>query len=182
MFVTTYRTVYLCQRLSDQKQVIIKQIPVEQMTKEERQVALNEAKVLAMLDHPNIIEYYENFLEDKALMIVMEYAEGRLVLCQWRYSRRGGRGQIAPPGKKIGGPWREGKKEEAKKRRKEWKNTEWTPLQPHISIFHPHLHSCINYSITVNEFISLGKNLLPPATQPTTTVMSCTLHPDLVSA
>ena len=71
------RIVYLCQRLTDKKSVIIKQIPVEQMTKDERQVALNEVKVLAMLDHPNIIEYYENFLEDKALMIVMEYAQGK---------------------------------------------------------------------------------------------------------
>ncbi|XP_038075513.1 serine/threonine-protein kinase Nek8-like [Patiria miniata] len=71
-----YGTVYLCRRLSDQKLVIIKQIPVEQMTGEERQVAVNESKVLAMLDHPNIIKYYENFLEDKALSIVMEYAEG----------------------------------------------------------------------------------------------------------
>ena len=72
-------TVYLSIRLSDMKDVIIKQIPVEQMTKEERQVALNEAKVLAMLDHPNIIKYYENYLEDKALMIVMEYAQGGTV-------------------------------------------------------------------------------------------------------
>lgn len=46
------------------------------MTKEERQAALNEVIVLSMLSHPNIIEYYENFLEDKALMIVMEYAQG----------------------------------------------------------------------------------------------------------
>ena len=73
-----YRTVYLCRRLADKKPVIIKQIPVEQMTKDERQAALNEVKVLSMLDHPNIIEYYENFLEDKALMIVMEYAPGLL--------------------------------------------------------------------------------------------------------
>lgn len=70
------RTVHLCCRLSDKKLVIIKQIPVEQMTKEERQAALNEVKVLSMLHHLNIIEYYENFLEDKALMIVMEYAQG----------------------------------------------------------------------------------------------------------
>ena len=42
------------------------------------QAALNEVKVLAMLSHPNIIEYYQNFLEDKALMIVMEYAEGAI--------------------------------------------------------------------------------------------------------
>ena len=67
---------HLCQRLSDKKLLIIKQIPVEQMTKEERLAALNEVKVLSMLDHPNIIQYYENFLEDKALMIVMEYAPG----------------------------------------------------------------------------------------------------------
>ena len=77
LFLSLRRTVYLCRRLSDQKLIIIKQIPVEQMTREERQVAVNEAKVLAMLDHPNIIEYYENFLEDKALSIVMEYAEGK---------------------------------------------------------------------------------------------------------
>ncbi|KAK3585259.1 hypothetical protein CHS0354_006307 [Potamilus streckersoni] len=75
-----YGTVHLCRRLSDKKYVIIKQIPVEQMTKEERQAALNEVKVLSMLSHPNIIEYYENFLEDKALMIVMEYAEGGTLL------------------------------------------------------------------------------------------------------
>lgn len=68
--------VFLCQRLADKKLVIIKQIPLEQLTTEERQAALNEVKVLSMLNHPNIIRYYENFLEDKALMIVMEYAEG----------------------------------------------------------------------------------------------------------
>ncbi|RUS85141.1 hypothetical protein EGW08_007105 [Elysia chlorotica] len=75
-----YGTVHLCIRLSDKKQVIIKQIPVEQMTKDERQAALNEVKVLSMLHHPNIIQYYENFLEDKALMIVMEYAQGGTLL------------------------------------------------------------------------------------------------------
>ena len=78
IFYLIYRTVYLSRRLADKKLVIIKQIPVEQMTKEERQTALNEVKVLAMLDHINIIEYYENFLEDKALMIVMEYAPGEI--------------------------------------------------------------------------------------------------------
>ena len=46
------------------------------MTKEERLAAVNEVKVLSMMNHPYIIEYYENFLEDKALMIVMEYAQG----------------------------------------------------------------------------------------------------------
>ena len=29
-----------------------------------------------MLHHPNIVAYFDSFVEDKALMIVMEYAEG----------------------------------------------------------------------------------------------------------
>ncbi|XP_033115096.1 serine/threonine-protein kinase Nek8-like [Anneissia japonica] len=77
-----FGTVHLCRRLTDKKLVIVKQIPVEQMTREERQAALNEVKVLSMLDHPNIIEYYENYLEGTALMIVMEYAEGG-TLCEY---------------------------------------------------------------------------------------------------
>ncbi|EDO46185.1 predicted protein [Nematostella vectensis] len=71
-----YGTVYLCRRLVDNFLVIIKQIPVEEMTKEERQSALNEVKVLSMFQHPNIIRYYDSFVQEKALMIVMEYAQG----------------------------------------------------------------------------------------------------------
>lgn len=70
------RTVYLCRRIEDNNLVIIKQIPIEEMTREERQAALNEVKVLSMLSHPNIIAYFDSFLEDKALMIAMEYAQG----------------------------------------------------------------------------------------------------------
>ena len=68
-----YGTVYLCRRNSDGCHVIIKQIPVEEMSKEERVAAKNEVQVLSMLKHPNIIAYLESFVEEKALMIVMEY-------------------------------------------------------------------------------------------------------------
>ena len=71
-----YGTVHLYRRRADGASVVIKQIRVEEMTKEERQAALNEVNVLSMLHHPNIIQYYDNFVEDKALMIVMEYAPG----------------------------------------------------------------------------------------------------------
>ncbi|XP_068720609.1 serine/threonine-protein kinase Nek8-like [Montipora capricornis] len=74
-----YGTVYLCRRISDGCLFIIKQIPVEEMSKEERQAAMNEVKVLAMLKHPNIIAYFDSFFEEKALMIVMEYAQGGTV-------------------------------------------------------------------------------------------------------
>lgn len=53
---------------------------MEQMSRDERLAAQNECQVLKLLSHPNIIEYYENFLEDKALMIAMEYAPGTLTV------------------------------------------------------------------------------------------------------
>ncbi|CAN9510879.1 unnamed protein product [Ophioblennius macclurei] len=68
--------VHLCRRRGDGALVILKEIPVEQMSRDERLAAQNECQVLKLLNHPNIIEYYENFLEDKALMIAMEYAPG----------------------------------------------------------------------------------------------------------
>ncbi|GFY48916.1 hypothetical protein TNIN_248632 [Trichonephila inaurata madagascariensis] len=71
-----FGTVYLCKQKSDSKLVITKEIPVDQMTVEERQVSMNEAKVLAMLDHPNVVAYFESFLEDKTMIIVMEYVQG----------------------------------------------------------------------------------------------------------
>ena len=40
------------------------------------QATLNEVRVLAMLRHPHIIQYYDSFLHESAMMIVMEYAAG----------------------------------------------------------------------------------------------------------
>ena len=48
--------------------MILKQIPVDMMSTADRQSILNEIKVLSMLNHPNVIEYYENFLQDKAMV------------------------------------------------------------------------------------------------------------------
>lgn len=49
---------------------------MEEMTAEERNSTLNEVKILKVLHHPNIIQYSENFIENNALMIAMEYAQG----------------------------------------------------------------------------------------------------------
>ena len=56
--------------------MVIKQIPVDDLRTEERMATTNEVKVLSMLKHPNIIAYYDNFVDEKSLMIVMEYAPG----------------------------------------------------------------------------------------------------------
>ncbi|CAL4160779.1 unnamed protein product, partial [Meganyctiphanes norvegica] len=71
-----FGNVYLYNRLTDKKQVVIKQIPIESVSKDESQITKNEVRVLAMLKHPNIIEYYDNHIENMAMMIVMEYAPG----------------------------------------------------------------------------------------------------------
>ena len=49
------------------------------MTVDERLAAVNEVTIVKMLNHPNIIEYFESFLADQAMMIVMEYVEGKVV-------------------------------------------------------------------------------------------------------
>lgn len=56
--------------------MVIKQIPVDELPPEERKAAMNEVNVLSMLQHPNIVGYYTSFVEDKSLMIAMEYAPG----------------------------------------------------------------------------------------------------------
>ncbi|UCG91474.1 MAG: UvrD-helicase domain-containing protein [candidate division WOR-3 bacterium] len=51
-------------------------IKVSRMRKEEIAMLKDEAKLLAALDHPNIVRFYNiNFIEDKFIM-VMEYIEG----------------------------------------------------------------------------------------------------------
>ena len=51
---------------------VLCQIPIEQMSSADRHSILTEIKVLSMLHHPNVIEYYENFLQDKADINIME--------------------------------------------------------------------------------------------------------------
>uniref|UniRef100_A0A914VU82 non-specific serine/threonine protein kinase n=1 Tax=Plectus sambesii TaxID=2011161 RepID=A0A914VU82_9BILA len=78
---------YLCRR-ADGEKVIVKQIPVDGMSAQEKQATLGEVKLLQMLGHPNIIGYYENFIEDSALCIVMQYAQGG-TLCDMLEQRSG---------------------------------------------------------------------------------------------
>lgn len=47
----------------------------------------NEIKVLSTLNHPNIIQYYDSFYENKSVYISMEYAtHGNLA--QYMYRRQ----------------------------------------------------------------------------------------------
>lgn len=46
------------------------------LTSTERLLAMNEAKVLSMLDHNNIVKYYNSYECDGKIFIEMEYCDG----------------------------------------------------------------------------------------------------------
>ncbi|XP_040565280.1 serine/threonine-protein kinase Nek8 [Lepeophtheirus salmonis] len=66
----------LYQRQIDGLFVIIKEINMLELSASDRALALNEVKVLAKMDHPNIVAYFDSFEVDGVLMIEMEYADG----------------------------------------------------------------------------------------------------------
>lgn len=45
------------------------------MNKDERRQAENEITLLKVLNGPTIVRYYESFIENDSIHIVMEYAE-----------------------------------------------------------------------------------------------------------
>ena len=70
---------FLCEKDSDGSLCVIKQILIEGMNEQEKADVLNESNILAKLDHPNIIKFYDVFESKKPkhmINIVTEYADG----------------------------------------------------------------------------------------------------------
>ena len=64
------------ERNSDNKVYALKKVTMQTLSSRERTNALNEVRILASIDHPNIVSYKEAFTyHDKYLCIVMEYAD-----------------------------------------------------------------------------------------------------------
>jgi len=56
---------------------VIKQIDISEMSEEERKETLREAKILEVLNHPNITRFREVYKTKKGkLCIVMDYCDG----------------------------------------------------------------------------------------------------------
>ena len=66
------------------------------LTEKEKSNALNEVRILASIDHPNVISYKEAFYEEKSstLCIVMEYADGGDLLNKIERIRTGKEGRM----------------------------------------------------------------------------------------
>ena len=73
-----YSTVYRVKRISDGAEYAMKKVKMVKLSEREKQNALNEVRILASIQHPNIIGYKEAFFEDStsSLCIIMEYADG----------------------------------------------------------------------------------------------------------
>ena len=67
----------LCEQKGTGIKVVIKEIDMAKMPPAERDAALQEARVLASLDHPNIVRCHESFVDtrDSKLYIVMDWAQ-----------------------------------------------------------------------------------------------------------
>ncbi|KAK8888895.1 hypothetical protein M9Y10_033635 [Tritrichomonas musculus] len=72
----SYGKVDLGKSKENGEQYAIKKVKLGKMTPEDRTKALEEAKFLSKLDHPNIVSYKESFQESDSLYIVMEYMDG----------------------------------------------------------------------------------------------------------
>ena len=68
-------TATLFKNKADGKHVIMKVVHTDGMSQTERMQALNEANVLKVLQHPNIIRYIQNFENEGNLHLMMEYAD-----------------------------------------------------------------------------------------------------------
>lgn len=74
----TYSTVYKVKRLTDEKVYALKKVRILSLKEKEKRNALNEIRILASVNHPNIISYKEAFFDDESrtLCLIMEYADG----------------------------------------------------------------------------------------------------------
>lgn len=62
----SYSSVYKVRRLTDNKTYALKKVKLLNLKEKEKDNALNEIRLLASINHPNVISYKEAFWEKKA--------------------------------------------------------------------------------------------------------------------
>ena len=73
----SFGSVYLVTRKEDGQIYALKSVIMEKLNKKEQENSVNEVRILASVNHPNVIGYKEAFWDDQnnTLNIVMEYAD-----------------------------------------------------------------------------------------------------------
>lgn len=53
---------------------------LKSLTEKESRDVMNEISILSMLEHNNIIAYFNHFMDNKSLFIELEYCNGKVIL------------------------------------------------------------------------------------------------------
>ena len=74
----SFSSVNLVTRKKDNRIYALKSVILEKLSKKQQENSVNEVRILASINHPNVIGYKEAFWDEKSstLNIVMEYADG----------------------------------------------------------------------------------------------------------
>jgi NIMA (never in mitosis gene a)-related kinase len=72
----SYGSTYLVNRIQDNNNYCLKRISIREMSRKDQVNAINEARLLASFRSDYIIQYYDSFIENGCLFIIMEFAEG----------------------------------------------------------------------------------------------------------
>jgi NIMA (never in mitosis gene a)-related kinase len=72
-----YSSVYKVKRIDDESIYALKKVKMMSLTEKEKKNALNEVRILASIDHANVIGFKEAFIDEpsSSLCLVMEYAD-----------------------------------------------------------------------------------------------------------
>ncbi|KAG8562098.1 hypothetical protein GDO81_015589 [Engystomops pustulosus] len=71
-----YGEATLYRRTEDDSLVVWKEVGLARLSEKERRDALNEIVILSLLQHDNIIAYYNHFMDSNTLLIELEYCNG----------------------------------------------------------------------------------------------------------
>ena len=72
-----YSSVFKVKKNDDSEYYALKKVNMASLTDKEKENALNEIRILASIDHPNVIGYKDAFIDEpsSSLCLVMEYAD-----------------------------------------------------------------------------------------------------------
>jgi NIMA (never in mitosis gene a)-related kinase len=73
---TAFGEVVLYRRVEDDSLIVWKEIDLSGATDKELCLVKKEVALLALMDHPNVISFYNDYIDAQTLLIEMEYANG----------------------------------------------------------------------------------------------------------
>lgn len=59
--------------------MVWKEVDLKSLTEKESRDVMNEISILSMLEHNNIIAYFNHFMDNKSLFIELEYCNGKVI-------------------------------------------------------------------------------------------------------